>query len=41
MGFGEVGTSLVVLGWTIFLIATILVVARRLLRGIRTLDTPF
>jgi len=41
MGFGEVGTGLAVLGWTIILIATILMVARRLLRGIRTLDTPF
>ncbi len=40
-GLGDGGTSLIFLSWTIVMIATVLVIARRLLRGIRTLDMPF
>ena len=41
LGIGEASSALIMLGWTIFLIVTVLFVARSLMRGIRDVDSDF
>ena len=41
LGIGEASSGLIMLGWMIFLIVTVLFVARSLMRGIRDVDSDF